>query len=164
MMHDSLPDEEFAMALKQNIRRIDHVAILVSAENFESCVARMTRVLEVKFVRAQRKDLGLLIAMDWDAGLEILAPTGQESPLWQRLQERGEGYVSIIFGVKDLDAAKARAKAEGLFVGPEVGLTGEEPWAARFDVLREASLGPICGVNIALGQVEPHGELAAQIE
>jgi hypothetical protein len=157
-MRSSLPDKEFTMALKQNVGRIDHVAILVSPENFETCVERMSRVLEVKFVRARRKDLGLLIAMDWDAGLEILAPTGPDSLLWSRLQTKGEGHVSIIFGVKDLDAAKARAEAEGLSVGPEVGLIGEEPWAARFEVLREAALGDICGTNISLGQVEPHGE------
>lgn len=143
------------MALKQNIRRIDHIAVLISPRNFESCVERLTRVLEADFVRAERKDLGLLIALDWDAGLEILAPTGPESPLWTRLAEKGEGQVTIIYGVKDLEAARARAAAEGFIVGPEVGLTGEEPWAARFDVLREVGLSEIFGLNFALGQIEP---------
>jgi hypothetical protein len=143
------------MGLRQNIRRIDHIAVLISAANFDSCVGRLTRVLEANFVRAERKDLALLIALDWDAGVEILAPTGPGSPLWKRLQEKGEGEVTIIFGVKDLEAAKARAEADGFLVGPEIGLLGDEPWAARFDVLRENSLSAICGINLALGQIEP---------
>jgi hypothetical protein len=143
------------MGLKQNIRRIDHIAVLISAANFESCVGRLTRLLEADFVRAERSDLGLLIALDWDAGVEILAPTGPQSPLWNRLQEKGEGQVTIVYGVKDLDAAKARAKAEGFLIGPEMVLLGDEPWAGRFNVLRENSLSEICGINLALGQIEP---------
>jgi hypothetical protein len=143
------------MTLKRNIRRIDHVAMLISAKNFENCVQRLARTLEVEFVRAERKDLGLLIALSWDAGLELLAPTGPESPLWARLQEKGEGEVTIIFGVKDLEASKARAQKDGFSVGPEIGLTGDEPWAHRFDVLREVALSEICGLHIALGQIEP---------
>jgi hypothetical protein len=146
------------MSLNRNVRRIDHIAMLISAQNFETCVQRLTAVLEAAFVRAERKDLGLLIAIDWDAGLEILAPTGPESPLWNRLQEKGEGQVTVIFGVEKLDPALLRAKAQGFLVGPEVGLTGDEPWAGRFSVLREASLSPICGINLALGQIEPSAE------
>jgi hypothetical protein len=143
------------MALTRNIRRIDHVAILIAPENFEACVERLTRVLESRFMRAERQDLGLLIAIDWDGGLEVLAPTGPASPLWNRLKEKGEGQVTIIYGVENLDASKARAREQGFEVGPEIGLLGDEPWADRFDCLREAALSEICGIRIALGQVEP---------
>jgi hypothetical protein len=143
------------MTLRQNINRIDHLAIVVSATNFEGCLERLTKALEARFVRAERKDLALLIAIDWDAGLEILAPTGPESPLWNRLQTHGEGQVTIIYGVKDLDASAERAKDAGFGLGPEIGLIGNEPWAAQFDVLREVPLSEICGIRIALGQVEP---------
>lgn len=143
------------MPLKQNVGRIDHVAILVSPGNFAACLERLEGALGVSFVRATRKDLGLLIGIDWDAGLEILAPTGPESPLWQRLQERGEGHVSIIFGVADLESAKGQARAAGFNLGPEVGLTGEEPWAERFEVLRESMLESFCGIDLAIGEVKP---------
>jgi hypothetical protein len=141
--------------LKQNIGRIDHVAILVYPQNFESCVERLARALQLSFQRAHREDLGLKIATDWDAGLEILAPTGPESALWSQLQKRGEGHMSIIFGVKDFEEARKRAEREGFSAGPEVGLIGSEPWADRFSVLRETSLSEICGINLVLGQVEP---------
>jgi hypothetical protein len=143
------------MALKQNVNRIDHLAIVVSAASFENCLERLTRALEARFVRAEREDLGLLIAIDWDAGLEILAPTGPASPLWDRLQTHGEGQITIIYGVKDLDAAASRAKAAGFGLGAEIGLIGGEPWAAQFDVLREIPLSELCGIRIALGQIEP---------
>jgi hypothetical protein len=143
------------MSLRQNVNRIDHLAILISVASFEGCLDRLTKALETRFVRAERKDLGLLIAIDWDAGLEILAPTGPESRLWDRLQTHGEGQITIIYGVKDLDGAAERAKAAGFGLGSEVGLMGSEPWAGQFDVLREISLSEICGIRIALGQVEP---------
>jgi hypothetical protein len=143
------------MTLKQNVNRIDHVAIVVAASSFEGCVARLTSALESQFVRAEREDLGLLIAIDWDAGLEILAPTGPASPLWDRLQAHGEGEITIIYGVKDLDDAASRARSAGFGLGPEIGLTGGEPWAPRFNVLREIPLSEICGIRIALGQIEP---------
>lgn len=72
------------MSLQRNIRRIDHFAILVAEESFEACVNRMTAVLQARFERARRDDLGILIAVDWEAGLEIPAPTGAPSPLWRR--------------------------------------------------------------------------------
>jgi hypothetical protein len=139
----------------QNVNRIDHIAITVAASSFESCVERLKRALQANFVRAERADLGLLIAIDWDAGLEILAPTSPASPLWDRLQTHGEGQITIIYGVKDLDAAAARASSAGFGLGPEIGLTGGEPWADRFNVLREIPLSEICGIRIALGQIEP---------
>jgi len=146
------------MALRQNVNRIDHLAIVVSASSFESCLERLARALEARFVRAEREDLGLLIAIDWDAGLEILAPTGPSSPLWDRLQTHGEGQITIIYGVKDLDAAASRAKSAGFGLGGEIGLTGGEPWAAQFNVLREIPLSEICGIRIALGQIEPRDD------
>jgi len=145
------------MTLQQNVRRIDHVAILISPDNFETCIDRITRSLGVEFVRGERRDLGMLVAIDWDAGLEFVAPSGPESPLWTQLQKGGEGQVSIIFGVEDLDVAKARAGAEGFRAGPELGLNGEEPWASRFSVLREVFLSPFCGIRLGLGQIEPAG-------
>ena len=141
--------------LKQNIGRVDHLAILVHPQNFESCVGRLTRALQISFQHAHREDLGLRIAIDWDAGLEILAPTGPESPLWAQLQQKGEGHMSIIFGVEDFEQARKHAQQEGFSTGPEVGLIGSEPWADRFNVLRETSLSEICGINLVLGQVEP---------
>jgi hypothetical protein len=141
--------------LKQNIGRIDHIAILVHRHDLESCVERLTRALQVSFQRAYREDLALEIAIDWDAGLELLAPTGPQSPLWSQLQQKGEGHVSIIFGVEDFEEARKRARQEGFSTGPEVGLSGSEPWAERFNVLRETSLSEICGINLVLGQVEP---------
>jgi hypothetical protein len=143
------------MALKKNVRRIDHIAILISPHSFEDCVQRLSRALEVEFTLARRDDMGLLIAIDWDSGLELLAPTGPESPLWSRLQEKGEGHVSIIFGVGDVDEAKRRAESAGFVAGAEIGLIGDEPWAARFERLREIPLSEICGINLVLGQVEP---------
>jgi hypothetical protein len=143
------------MTRRQNIDRIDHLAILVSVASFENCVKRLTDALGARFVRAERKDLGLLIAADWDSGLELLAPTGPDSPLWNRLQTHGDGQVTIIYGVKDLEAGAARAKTAGFELGREIGLTGGEPWAAQFDVLREIQLSEICGIRIALGQIEP---------
>jgi len=145
------------MARQQNKRRIDHVAFLVAPQNFESCLESMGSALGLDFQRAHRDDLGLMIGVDWDAGIEILAPTGPESVFWNRLQEKGEGAATVIFGVADIDAAKEQARNAGLGYSAEIGLRGDEPWADRFEIVREAALDPICGISLVLGEIKPRG-------
>ena len=59
---------------------------------------------------------GINVSIAWDAGIELCAPMpGREndSAVSQFLAHRGEGIMSVFFGVDDGDAAMARASAEG---------------------------------------------------
>lgn len=127
--------------VQQAIQRIDHVVILVRQENALSYADRLSTVLgiafEEPFVTGSK---GTLVIVSWDAGIEIIAPTRPEGPHWERLQRFGEGCVSILFGVADLDDGMARATANGATVAYEATLSGEEAWLKRFSRFREASL------------------------
>jgi hypothetical protein len=144
------------MQLTKNAGRIDHVLITVSPGNFTECIDKLTRALGVIFQPAlNREDLGVISAISLESGLEVLAPTREAGPFWERIQRRGEGHVTIIFGVDNFDDACKRATDAGLSVGTEIGLQGDEPWGKHFAVFREARLAPICGAAIILGEIEP---------
>lgn len=50
--------------------------------------------------------------------VELLEPTDPESPVARFLDRRGEGVHHVCLAVEDLDAAVARAEAEGLEILP----------------------------------------------
>ncbi len=141
--------------MKQNIKRINHCAIFVNPENFDKTVQSLERILEIQFEHCTRHDLKVRIAVDHhNSGLEVLAPTTPDSPVADIIRERGEGHICIVVGVKDCDAAAARAVKEGHSLIPEVGLDGSEPWAHRYKTFREIGV-PIGQLYLSLGQIEP---------
>jgi hypothetical protein len=142
--------------LNKNAGRVDHVLITVSYPNFADCIDKLSRALGVVFEPPIiRADFGVISAISLESGLEVLAPTREEGPFWERIQRRGEGHVSIIFGVDNFDEARKRATEAGVAVGAEIGLLGDEPWGKYFSVFREARLAPVCGATIILGEIEP---------
>jgi hypothetical protein len=144
------------MGLTKNAGRIDHVVISVYPDSFRPFVDRLSKALGISFMEYRREESGLMIALSWDAGLEVVAPMQEKGRIWERLKEKGEGSVAIVFGVENLEDAVRRAEAAGVGTGPEIGLLGDEPWADMFGVLREKYLaGPLCGATIVLGQIEP---------
>lgn len=61
------------------------------------------------------------------AALELLEPTGEETPVGRFLARRGEGLHHLAFAVPDLEAALSRYRAEGLPLvdrEPRVGFGG----------------------------------------
>lgn len=145
--------------MEQAIQKIDHVAIIVYRENLDAYVGKFSAALGIEFDEpAIVESTGVVAALSWDSGLEILAPLTNEGRYWDRLQKYGEGSTIIVFGVKDMDAAQRRAREAGVDVGFEVKLGGTEPWFDRFGVFREARLNmfdqDLC-VSMALSQIEP---------
>jgi glyoxalase/bleomycin resistance protein/dioxygenase superfamily protein len=148
--------------VQQSIQRIDHVAIIVKHENAHQLAERLSAALGITFSEpVVNEDYGLMIIVSWDAGLEVMAPTREEGPYWERIQRHGEGTVSIIFGVADLDDGVQRARDNGVEVSSEVRLNGNEPWLERFSTFREARLGTF-GLDLActltLSEIVPVGE------
>ena len=141
--------------MHKNVQRIDHFAWIVRPENYEACKAKLTAVLGLNFVDYENPDLAIKIALDWDAGIEILSPTDMNSHHGRLLEAKGEGMNSLIFGVEDLDAALDRAVAAGAKVTHDIDSSHME-LANRFDVLREAFFEEdIFGVAVRLGQLDP---------
>ena len=144
------------MPSQQNISRIDHVFVTVSPGNFQPCIDKLTQVLGVRFQGPIRRDgQNTQAAVDWEAGIEVLAPIREEGPLWEQIQNRGEGQMGVVFGVADLDKAREKAAAEGIRPLMNVGLDGDEPWFDQFETVEETVLTPIFGANIVLGEIVP---------
>ncbi|HEX7848646.1 MAG TPA: VOC family protein [Sphingomonas sp.] len=145
--------------MEQAIQRIDHVAIVVYRENVAAYVDRLSVALGITFDEpAIVESTGVVAALAWDAGLEILAPLREDGRSWDRLQKSGEGPTIIVFGVKDMDAAQQRARDAGIEIGHQVQLGGTEPWFDRFSHFRESGMtmfDPPLPVSIALSQIEP---------
>jgi hypothetical protein len=135
--------------MQQSIQRIDHVAIVVKQEHAYTLADRLSAALGITFSEPLVNEAyGLLIIVSWEAGLEVMAPTREEGPYWDRIQRYGEGTVSIIFGVADLDDGAQRARDNGVEVLPEAKLNGDEPWLTQFSKFREVRLGTF-GLDLA---------------
>jgi hypothetical protein len=126
--------------MQQAIQHVDHVVILVRQENLRTYAERLSTILGISFDEPIVSASGTLVTFCWDAGLEIIAPTREEGVYWERLQRFGEGTVSIVFGVADLDEGIKRAQANGAPVFREAKVNGDEPWLTRFSTFREAGL------------------------
>jgi predicted enzyme related to lactoylglutathione lyase len=146
--------------LQQAINHVDHVGIIVYPENVEKYVKYLSDVLNVTFDEPIRNEaVGVIAVLSWDSGLEIMAPMRKEGRYWDKLQKFGEGTVTLIFGVKDIDAAIRRAKEHGADLDFEVTLNGDEPWLKRFKKFREARLKAFSSdfaLTLTVSQIEPH--------
>ena len=127
--------------MKKFINHLDHVAWVSHPENIEANVRQLERLSNARLTRFERRDMGLLLYISWEAGLEVMAPSSGQTteanqPLRDWLEAKGEGIMFVIFGVADLDAHKARLEAMGCPVGPLVDDHADSPWHPQADTTR----------------------------
>lgn len=143
--------------MKKFVNHVDHVTWISRLENIEAHVAALEAVTEGKLIRFEREDLGFVMYLDWDAGLEVVAPmdgrTDFNAALHDRLEKRGEGLLGIVFGVQDLEKHKEKLEAKGLQVGPLMDDLPNSPWHERL-VLRERAAPEVLNSWIVLGQID----------
>jgi hypothetical protein len=130
----------------RNAGRIDHVAGLVRPENFAAVVARLTDVLGIAFYGPiERTASGLRVCGSLDAGVEIIAPLTDDpaNPLNAMLEARGEHWMSVVFGVADLNATCDHLAALG-YTPTRRGssLQPGDPHAATIARMEQASFAP----------------------
>ena len=102
--------------------------------------------------------------VNWDSGLEFLAPAvaegDQVNDLARILEERGEGPYALVIRVPDLDAGSEQARASGFDVAPES--TPADPaqrlavirsYTTKLDDIRETHIGGFLGIKLALCEV-----------
>lgn len=91
----------------RNVNRIDHVAGVVRREHFEEVIARMSEVFGTKFYGPfDRPAMGARVAMSLDTGIELLSPASDdpENGFNKLLAAKGEHWLSVVMGVRDMDA------------------------------------------------------------
>jgi len=143
--------------MKKFINHVDHVAWLSRPENLDANVAQLEKLTGATLARFSRADMGFTMCISWEAGLEVVAPheerTDFNSWLWSELEAKGEGVTSVVFGVKDLDAHKARLAKLGFEVGPLMDDHPDSPWHNKL-VLWERMAGEAMNTNIILGDID----------
>jgi hypothetical protein len=156
--------------MKKFTNHVDHVAWVSRPENLEANVTKLEQLTGAKLTRFDRHDLGFIMCISWEAGLEVVAPMKQPTDFNQWLNHwldtRGEGVIGIIFGVQDLDAHAARLKTHGIEAGPLMDDHPASPWHHRL-VLWERMAGEAMNSCIILGDIDyaddiiPFGDVKA---
>lgn len=143
--------------MKKFTNHIDHVAWISRLENLDANIAELESLTGATLTRFERKDMGFVMCISWEAGLEVVAPLEEPTDFnqWLRdwLDTRGEGVISVVFGVKDLDRHKARLAALGIEVGPLMDDHPDSPWHDRL-VLWERQAGMVMNTNFVLGDID----------
>lgn len=91
----------------RNVNRVDHVVGVVRRENLEGVIARMSEIFATRFYGPyDRPAMRAQVAMSLDAGIELLAPADDdpENPFNKMLAAKGEHWLSVVMGVRDMDA------------------------------------------------------------
>jgi hypothetical protein len=130
--------------LRRNVDRLDHVCLLVRRENFDRYMQLMSDALGVVWDEVvPNEGTGIIAVPSWDCGVELIAPLDPQGSVGRLVQDRidrfGEGSVTLVWGVADMETAVSRATAHGgehLF---DVKMN-DEPWLRRFESFREAKV------------------------
>lgn len=132
--------------MPRNINRIDHVAGVVRRENLETIVERMSALFETTFDGPfDRPQMGAVMTTSLDAGIELLAPRDDDpdNAFNKMLAERGEHWISVVVGVRDVDvAADQFAKLGYKPAAVKKGLAGSAEYPARYTRLDQALFMP----------------------
>jgi len=143
--------------VKKFINHIDHVAWISWPRNLDANIARLEQLADTRLTRFERQELGIIICANWEAGLEILAPSEQPTAFNQALRDwlekHGEGVMSVVFGVRDLNAHAERLRGLGIAVGPELDDHPASPWHHQF-VLRERVATEVMNSQFVLGDID----------
>jgi hypothetical protein len=143
--------------MKKFINHVDHVAWISKPENLDANVAQLEKLSGAKLTRFARKDMGFTMCISWEAGLEVVAPMAEPTEfnkiLYDWLATRGEGVMSVVFGVRGLDQHKARLESQGFEVGPLMDDHPDSPWRQKL-VLWERMAGVVMNSCFILGDID----------
>lgn len=91
---------------------LDHIGIAVSSLERAAIYKSLGLEIDhVETVESQKVKTAFLSV--GDANLELLEPTGPDSPIAKFIEKRGEGIHHLCFRVENIDAHLEKLKAEG---------------------------------------------------
>ena len=101
--------------------------------------------------------MGFTMYLSWEAGLEIVSPhiqrTDFNAALHDRLDDKGEGILAVVYGVRDLERHKARLEKLGYAPGPLMDDHPDSPWHDKL-VLAERIAGDFLGSWFIMGDID----------
>jgi hypothetical protein len=136
---------------------IDHVAWVSRLENLEANLAALEARAGARLLRYEHRESGYIICVNWEAGLEVLAPldhrTDYNAMMHDWLATKGEGVIFVAFGVRDLARHAARLEALGIELFPEFEESAETPWKDQL-ILREQIAGEVMGSYFVMADID----------
>ena len=144
--------------MNQNINHVDHIMWMVHFKNQEVYVRQLSELFKVKFDGPfMRPDMGLCSWLTWEGGLEVLAPLDDDTPaanqLREELQQKGEGFWGMAFGVPHIQRAREHALRLGYQASDIIENTGSEPWHHKTQTMKEVIIGDFLGVKLIFGEI-----------
>jgi catechol 2,3-dioxygenase-like lactoylglutathione lyase family enzyme len=145
------------------LRGIDRIVIAV--HDLEKSKQKYSELLGATFMAADwtGEPFGINVAISWDAGIELCAPMPgreEDSAVSPFLAHRGEGILTVCFGVDDADSAHERASGLGYGCVNSLDYTQEEidqHLEGLFSRYHEFFLDThsSCGFGVALVRIDP---------
>lgn len=138
--------------------------VMIAVHDMERAKRQYADLLGATFMDANwtGEPFGITVSIAWDAGIELCAPMpGREkdSAVSRFLAERGEGIMSVFFGVDDGDSANERAAAQGYGCVSALDYTQKEidlHLGGRFTRYQEFTLDSAtrCGFSVSLARID----------
>jgi hypothetical protein len=142
--------------MKKIVDHVDHVVWACRLETIEANVAELEKRTGAKFDRVEH-GMGILMYVDWSAGLEVQAPLesdkGYGKTLTDWLDAHGEGILGVVFGVRDLEARRVAVESLGVEVGPLMTTSPTSPYRDQL-FGRERMTGTVMNTIITLGEID----------
>ncbi|MCB2066715.1 MAG: VOC family protein [Erythrobacter sp.] len=139
--------------------------VMIAVRDMEQAKALYSDMLGATFHDADwtGEPFGIAVSIAWDAGIELCAPLpGREhdSAVSPFLAHRGEGVMSVFFGVDDGDEAMRRAAAAGHPCVHSLDYTQDEidrHLGGFFQRYQEfmVDTAEACGFAISLARIDP---------
>jgi hypothetical protein len=145
--------------MNQNVNHLDHVLWLCRLENIEHYVGKLSALTGRSFHGpVDRADLGARVFISWEGGLEIIAPLDMDTPFTAqcraRLGQNGEGLWTVVFGVPDIQEARARAERLGYQTSDLIENPEDAPWQHQTKVMKESVVGEFMNSIFVFGEIE----------
>jgi hypothetical protein len=108
-------------------RRFQRIELLVTKEALDPAREAFGKFFGSEFPSPTHfEGVEVLSSVNWELGIELVAPAGSDSAIASRSSEKGPGAIGpIVWEVDDLDAAKATVSDKGFRVAYEFGAPGQ---------------------------------------
>ena len=152
--------------MSNDVNTVHHVCWCVHPESLDR-VRQMWAALGIPLTDVDLPDLGVVVLVSWEGGLEIMSPIYETGTLAEQsrqfLAEKGEGVFSVVFNVPDLDAAISGVTGLGGEVVYREDITpdefedreiaGEGTDTPVRQLVRQAVFGEIAGIRLCAQEV-----------
>ena len=137
--------------------------VVIAVKDMDGAIEQYSRLLGANFHDASKgaEAFGVRVAISWDAGIELCSPLpGKNSYVEKIIEKQGEGLMSAVFCVDDVEEARSRACEIGMSVLATIDYdqkTIDEQLEGRFKKYKEYMLAGdrLTGVGMIVGQIEP---------